>query len=71
MSLLVDSLLTSVVRIQSAFSPTLYLGGDNERVITKLIIMMSVGYGRIVITDFCKTIKESVEVSESYDFGVL
>jgi hypothetical protein len=33
--------------------------------------MMYVECGRIVITDFCKTIRESVEVSESYDFGVL
>jgi hypothetical protein len=33
--------------------------------------MMYVRYGRIVIMGFCKAIGESVEVSESYDFGVL
>jgi len=40
-------------------------------VITKLILMMYVGCGRIVIMGFFKAIRESVEVSESYDFGVL
>ena len=39
--------------------------------ITKLIVIMYMGCGRIVIMNFCKTIRESVEVSESYDFGVL
>jgi hypothetical protein len=33
--------------------------------------MMYMGCGKIVIMDFCKAIRESVEVSESYDFGVL